>query len=164
MSVELNTTLSKNIIKDYTNYLDVYNNPTDWTPLAQEKEEFGETTISFSPSVIGYGKVSFIPFDNCTFSWISKYVGKQYIDNTQSSERMLDAYWVNNLSVGYKLALKGTKSVLLQCMVNNILNESYISNAWIYRAKFADSSPDYIEDGYYPQVTRNFLVRLGIEF
>jgi len=164
MSIELNTTLSKNVIKNYTNYLDVYDNSTDWTPLAQEKEEFGETTISFSPSVIGYGKVSFIPFDNCTFSWISKYVGKQYIDNTQSSERMLDAYWVNNLSVGYKLALKGTKSVLLQCMVNNILNESYISNAWIYRAKFADSSPDYIEDGYYPQATSNFLVRLGIEF
>lgn len=164
LKVDLNTTLSRNIIEDYTNYIDVYDNPDDWNPLPQEATDLGSTTISFSPSVVGSSQVSVMPFKSFIFSWISKYVGSQYIDNTQSSSRELGAYWVNNLKAEYRFAVKGAKSIFLQGMVNNVFNRKYVSNGWIYRAKFLDDGSWYVEDGYFPQAEINFTFRLGVEF
>ncbi len=164
LKIDLNSTLSKNIIEDYTHYTDLYDNSNDWNQLPQEAEKIGNSTISFSPSVVSAGQITVIPFKNLSFALISKYVGSQFIDNSENEERKLDAYWVNNFKADYVYKLKGTKSVYLQFMVNNLFNADYISNAWIYRAKFANGDADYIEDGYFSQATRNFSLKLGVEF
>jgi len=165
MSVELNTTLSKNIIKDYTNYANLTDNTTDWGETGLTVTEYiGKSTISFSPSVVGAGKLTVMPVKNWNLAWTTKYVSKQYIDNTQNSNRMLDSYFVNNFSTRYDIKLKGSKSIYIQGLINNVLNVKYSSNAWVYRTLFQSGEPEYVEIGYYPQATRNFLVRLGIEF
>lgn len=162
---DFNTTLSRNIIEDYTNYANLTDNTTDWNETGLTvPEKIGKTTISFSPSVVGSSKLSIIPTKNLSFSWISKFVGKQYIDNTQNDNRALNSYWVNNLWFDYKLQVKGTKSIYIQAMVNNVLNSKYEANAWVYRTLFQSGEPEYSSIGYYPQATINFALKFGVEF
>jgi hypothetical protein len=52
----------------------------------------------------------------------------------------------------------------LEVIVNNVLNENYVANGWVYRAAFANGSPEYREDGLYPQAGINFMTRLAMEF
>lgn len=161
---EANTTLSQNIINDFVEHVDLYDSPNDWNPLPQEVNNLGNTAISFSPAVVGASVLSVYPIKGITLQWTSKYVGKQYMDNTENDSRMLDAYWVNNFKVDYRFKLNGLKSVFVQGIVNNLLNAKYESNAWVYRAKFQSDGSEYREDGYYPQAEANFAIRLGIEF
>lgn len=160
----VNTTFSQNRIKKFVEYIDVYDNSTDWNPLAQKKTKLGDTPISFSPSIVGSSQLSINPVKPFTLSLITKYVGEQYYDNTGSSERKLDGYLVNNLILDYSMKLKGLKSFNLQFTINNILNNLYIANAWVYRAQFANGDPEYREDGFFPQAGRNFMLKLGVEF
>jgi len=159
---DANLTLSKNIIKDFIEYVDLYN--SDWELIGQQENHLGDTPISFSPPVVGSSIIRVEPWKNTSVSLITKYVGAQYIDNTGSTDRKLDAYLVNNLKLEYRTAMKGTKDVSFQLMVNNLFNEQYVSNGWVYRAVFDDGSPEYREDGFFPQAGVNFMGRILVEF
>ncbi len=160
----VNSTFSQNRIKNFVEYVDVYDNSTDWNPLAQKKNELGDTPISFSPSFVGASQLSINPIKSLTISLISKYVGEQYYDNTGSSKRKLDGYFVNNVVVDYSLKPKGFKAVNFQLVFNNVLSNLYLANAWVYRAQFANGDPEYREDGFFPQAGTNFMLKLGVEF
>lgn len=164
LKVDVNTTLSKNIIKDYTNYAILTDKPYGDETGLTVSEYVGKTTISYSPSVIAGGKLSVMPTNGLTLSWIAKFVGKQYLDNTENSGRMLDSYLVNNFSVDYRFKTKGVKTVYVQGMVNNILNNEYSANAWVYRTRYQSGDPEYVGIGYYPQAPINFAIKLGVEF
>jgi iron complex outermembrane receptor protein len=77
---------------------------------------------------------------------------------------MLEAYLVNNLKLDYSLKVKGIKNINLQLLVNNIFNNDYIANGWVWRAEFNDGSPEYREDGFFPQAGINFMGRIALEF
>ncbi len=159
-----NLTLSRNIIKDFVEYIDLYDSDQTWEFIGQQENKLGDTEISFSPSAILSSILRFQPLKNFGLSFTTKYVDSQYFDNTSSKERMLDAYLVNNLKIDYKLSLKGTKGLNLELMVNNIFNEDYLATAWVYRAAFADGSPEYREDGFFPQAGINLMTRIVVEF
>lgn len=161
---DANLTLSRNKILNFVEYVDVYDDPENWKPLPQEVNSLGTTTIAFSPAVVGASILSVNVFKSVDLQWISKYVGKQFIDNTQNSSRMLSAYWVNNFKIDYRFKLKGTKSIVVQAIINNFLNAKYESNAWVYRAKFLSDGSEYREDGYFPQAGINFALRVGLDF
>lgn len=160
----LNTTLSQNRINDFVEYVDLYDNDNDWNFVGQQENHLGDTPISFSPSVVGSSQISVIPVKNLTLSFISKYVGEQYFDNTGSSERKLDDYLVHNVKVGYSLKMKGVKSLNLQLYVNNIFDLNYEANAWVYRAQFVSDGSESRQDGYFPQAGINFMAKIGVEF
>ncbi len=163
--IDGNTTLSKNIIKDYTNFANLTDNPTDWNDLQSPvAEPLGNTTISFSPSLVAFTRFTIIPVENFQFSWLSKYVSRQYIDNTENRNRSLDPYWVNNFITEYSLKTKSNKSIFAQISVNNFFNIKYSANAWVYRTLFQSGDPEYVSIGYYPQAERHIMVRVGIEF
>lgn len=164
LSWNVNSTLSVNRIKNFVEYVDVYDNSTDLNPLPQQINHLGDTPISFSPSVVGASQIAVSPAKNLSLSLISKYVGEQYYDNTGSAARRLDDYFVNNFKVDYSFKLKNIKSINLQLFVNNLFNVKYIANAWVYRAKFANGDTEYREDGFFPQAGTNFMVKLGVEF
>ncbi len=159
------TTLSRNIIKNYTNYANLTDNQTDWNDLyAPVPEYIGNTTISFSPSFVAGTRLSLVPVKNLSISWISKYVSRQYIDNTQNKSRSLEPYGVHNLVTEYQFNLKSGKSVFVQATVNNLFNLKYSANAWVYRTLFQSNEPEYVSIGYYPQAERHFLIRFGMKF
>lgn len=160
----LNSTLSINRIKNFVEYVELYDNSNDWNPDGQQENRLGDTPISFSPSVVGASQIIVNPIKNLGLSIISKYVGEQYYDNTGNAARRLDGYFVNNFKVDYSFKLKSVKAINIQLFVNNLFNLKYIANAWVYRAHFANGDPEYREDGFFPQAGRNFMVKLGVEF
>jgi len=164
LKIDVNTTLSKNIIKDYTNYAILTDKPYGDETGLTVPEYVGKTTISYSPSIVAGGKLSVMPINGLSLSWIAKFVGKQYLDNTENSGRMLDSYLVNNFSVDYRFKIKGVKTVYVQGLVNNVLNKEYSANAWVYRTLYQSGDPEYAGIGYYPQAPINFALKLGVEF
>jgi iron complex outermembrane receptor protein len=158
---EASITLSQNKIKNFVAYTDQYD--TDWNPIDQRVENLGNTNISFSPDVTGNAMLRYTPVKNLSFLMMGKYVGKQYYDNTSSEMRSLEAYFVSNFRIDYSFKLYGI-DFGLQGLVNNVFDKQYITSAWVYRAVFADGSPDYLENGFFPQAGRNVIAKLTIRF
>lgn len=153
---DINATFSQNKIKNFTEYVD------NWDTWGQEAYELGTTDIAFSPNLIANSIVTYEPLNHLNFSLISQYVGKQFIDNTSSAERLIDAYFINNLRASYTLYPTFAKSVEFTLLVNNLLNEEYETNAWVYSYILGDQR--YKMDGYYPQAGINFLFGINIKF
>jgi iron complex outermembrane receptor protein len=152
---EPSLTISKNKIKSFTEYID------DWDTWGQITAEHTNTDLAFSPSVIGNSSISWSAFKEFNLSLISKLVGTQYIDNTQSSDRQLDPYFVNNLLVSYSLNPGFCREMAFSLMMNNIFNTEYESNAWVYRYSY-DSELQKM-DGYFPQAGVNFMAGITVK-
>ena len=166
-----NLTFSKNKIVEHTEFID------NWDTGDKDETSYQNTDISFSPNQIAASQFNYVFSDKLNASIITKHVGSQYIDNTQSSERMLDAYTINNLVFSYKLNLKKVKEARITLLVNNVLDHQYTNRAWIYRFVSEGWDPrgelnPYIQaesDGYnmtgnFPQAGRNYLLGLTLGF
>lgn len=156
----LNLTLSRNKIKDFTEYFIDYNT-TDWSEVYSSKN-LGEVDIAYSPSVISSSDLAFRILPRLNFHLISKYVGKQYFDNTRSNERMIDPYLINNIRLDFEPVLKKLKGLELQLLVNNILNEKYESNA--YGGNWYEDGIEKTWSYYFPQAGTNMMFRAGLRF
>ncbi|NPA68291.1 MAG: TonB-dependent receptor [Chlorobi bacterium] len=156
ISWNANATFSKNKIKNITVYVD------NWDTWSQETEFYPETDISFSPGIIAASKLDFNIFKNFKASFTSKYVSRQYIDNTQNKSRSLDPYFVNNLSLSYTLHPEKLKTIKLKLDINNIFDEEYETNAWVYR--YIYNGKEGIIDGYFPQAGINFSAGVSLIF
>ena len=166
-----NLTISENKIVEHTEFID------NWDTWGKDETSYQNTDISFSPNQIAASQFNYVVSDKLNASIITKHVGSQYIDNTQSTERMLDAYTVNNLVFSYKLKLKKVKEARITLIVNNVLDHQYTNRAWIYRFVSEGSDPrgesnPYTQadsDGYnmtgnFPQAGRNYLLGLTLGF
>lgn len=149
-----NSTFSINKIKNFTEYVD------NWDTWGQEAEELGTTDLAFSPNFMGNSRFIFSPVKKMEFSFVSSFVGKQYIDNTSNNDRVLDAYFINNLNARYSFSTNLFDEITLRMMVNNIFNEKYESNAWVY--SYIYEGQRYKMDGYFPQAGVNFM--FGVDF
>ena len=156
-SFETNLTLSSNKNKNIFSMVDgaLYN--------------YGKTNISFSPSFVGSNAIIYQPSEKIILSLLSKYVGKQYMGNTDQPNSILESYFVNDLNITYSLQPeKIFQSISINFLINNILNKEYISNGYYYTYDDTWSVPGQIKTldgaGYYPQATRNFLAGLVFEF
>ena len=156
----LNITLSSNKIKDFTEYYTDYNT-TDWSEIYSSKN-LGVVDIAYSPSVISSSDLGFRIFPGFNIHLISKYVGKQYFDNTMNDERFLDPYFVNNVRFDYEPVLKKLKGMELQLLINNIFNQNYESNA--YGGNWYEDGIEKTWSYYFPQAGTNMMLRLGLRF
>ncbi|MBI1183229.1 TonB-dependent receptor [bacterium] len=158
-----NITLSQNKLANWTSYIDVYDANDKW--LKQETVNYKNTTIGLSPSVIGFSNFDFKLMKNLQLSLQTKYVGKQYLDNTQSEERKINAYLINDLILNYNLKPnKYFKSLRVQAMAYNFLNELYESSGYTFLSAYQGSSTVYSSNYYYPQAGRNFMLGLIFGF
>ena len=179
MEIGGNLTLSANKIKDFTAYYEMYDNMDDWNYLGQQELHFDKTTILMSPSITGMANVTVRPFVNASGSvrsayirWNGKYVGKQFYDNTASDDRSVPAYFVADLAAGYEFPLRRkfsdfsgrVPSLALSFHVNNMFNNMYFADAWVWRAYFRQSDSYYAETGLYPQAPANFMLKLSYRF
>ena len=131
--------------------------------------DFGKTNISFSPSFIASNSIIYTPKDNLSIRLLSKYVGMQYMGNTDAINSQLESYFVNDLNISYKINPKRIfKSIVISGLVNNVFDVEYISNGYYYTYDDTWSIPGQIKTldgaGYYPQATRNFLMGLTLKF
>ncbi len=132
-------------------------------------ENSGKTNISFSPEIVAANAVVFQPTNNLQISFLSKYVGEQFMRNNDSDVSKLDSYFVNDFNITYEIKTKAIfKSIVLSGLVNNIFGEKYVSNGYYFTFDDTWSVPGVtttIEGaGYYPQATTNFLVGATLKF
>ena len=152
-----NLTLSHNKIKNFTEYVDDWDN---WG--SQESQDLGETDIAFSPNMIFSNNITINPFENFSVALLTKYVGKQYIDNTSNDDRSLDPYFVNNLRLNYTIKETMFSEISFHLLVKNILDEEYETWAWVYR--YITGEQEYAMDGYFPQAGRNIMAGVSLTF
>jgi iron complex outermembrane receptor protein len=156
----LTLTISRSKIRDFTEYYLDYNT-SDWSSEYKSRN-LGDVDIAYSPSFMGSSDIMFIINPVFDVHFISKYVGKQYFDNTMNPERMLDPYFVNNMQLDFEPRIKQINGISLQLQVNNIFNSMYESNAY---------GGNWFEDGvekswayYFPQAGINFMFKLKLRF
>lgn len=119
-------------------------------------KEYGNTQISFSPNIVAGNRLEFHPDENLTIGFLSKFVGAQYMSNTEDKASKLDSYLVHDLSAQYHWKKAPLfKEVVFTGLINNIFNEKYVSNG-----SFSESSGPY----YYPQAGINFLTGISLRF
>jgi iron complex outermembrane receptor protein len=155
LSFSGNITLNQNKIATFNEYIDNYD-------LGEQDVIVHENTdIAFSPNVISAVGILYEPIKNLELNLLGKYVGKQFLDNTSSENRKLDAYYTANMGISYTIYDKGFKEIKIGVLANNLLDFSYSSNG--YSWGYISSGQRIIENFYYPQAGRNFLVRLTLK-
>ena len=154
-----NATFSQNHILDFVEYATHYDSLWNDT---YEAKSLGETHISFSPEIIASSVLTYKILKFFDISLQSKYVGKQYFDNTSSEDRKIDPYFVNNTKLSYTYNFKNKTSANISFLVNNIFNTEYIANA--YGGNWYEQGVEKTWAYYFPQAGRNFMIKLNINF
>ncbi|PKQ69758.1 TonB-dependent receptor [Raineya orbicola] len=150
-------TLSQNKIPEFTEFVDDYDNGT------QVSFTYQNVDLAFSPRIIAAQQLTFKPWNAFEIGLLSKYVGKQYLDNTQNENRKLDAFFVNDVRFAYTVpTFKGLKELRLGLLVNNIFNEEYEPNGYTFG--YIVGGQRLWENYYYPQAGTNFLLNVGLKF
>jgi iron complex outermembrane receptor protein len=157
-----NASFSSNRVRNFVEYVD------DWDTGAQRVIEHGTTDLAFSPSIVAGSELTFRCWEQqgrgqADLTFVTKYVGEQYLDNTGSSDRMLDPFLVNDLRLN--LGLVGTKTfrhIDLNLTARNLFSELYESNGWVYSFFEGDRRQSFI--GLFPQAPMNFLGGLTVKF
>lgn len=162
-----NATLSQNTIGDYTAFLDVYDGDFNW--LGVEEMEISGKPLSFSPALIGALNLGFNLMtdsddQDLNVALLSKYVGKQYIDNMGNEDASLPAYNFSNIRLMYSKEFSQGPKLGINFTLRNIFNQKFSSNAWSYGYVNSDSGSVGYSLGLYPQAGRNFLLGLSLEF
>ncbi|MDZ4716231.1 MAG: TonB-dependent receptor [Cytophagales bacterium] len=133
------------------------NQNRDFTVFESGVPVVRDTKIILSPDVIAGSQLAWSPWEGVEAMWLSKYVGKQYLDNTESESVRMNDYWVNDLRLSYTIVRpKGINKTTLSCslLVNNLLDVAYASNGYSY------GGVPY----YFPQAGRNFMTMMALRF
>ena len=126
----------------------------------QQAIEHTNTDISFSPNIIAAATITFIPIKNMQLNFLSKYVGKQYLDNTQNENRKLNPYFTEDVRLNYSLYKKLFNQIDFIVAVNNIFNKLYEPNANTYPYVYGG---EVINDNYYyPAAGTNFMIGVNV--
>jgi iron complex outermembrane receptor protein len=99
---------------------------------------------------------------NLEVNWNTKYVGRQYLDNTSRKNRSLDPFLVQDIAFNWTIPMKNLKSLELIGQINNIWNTLYAPNGYTYSYFYGRT--ESINNFYYPMAERNFMVGLNIHF
>ena len=151
-----NLTLSQNKITAFNEVLYDYTLGFDVIEIAHQN-----TDIAFSPSVIGGSQIGYKTKFGLEGVLLTKYVGKQYLDNTSNEDRVIEDYLVNDIRLTYSVKTERLKNLELSLLVNNVLNELYSSNGYTYSYVFGGT---ITENFYYPQAGTNWLLGLKVKF
>ena len=151
-----NLTLSKNKILNFEEFVDNYDS------TAQRINNYPETDIAFSPSVIAGSTFTYEPIQHLKISFISKYVSDQYLDNTSNKTRKLDAFFVNDIRINYTIKTKHIREIGFTFALNNLFSERYESNGYTYGYIYGGMHT--VENFYYPQAGLNFMGGLSLKF
>lgn len=156
-----NATLSRNRVLDFTEYVD------DWDNGGQVVYEHGESPLAFSPSIVAGSELTCHVWKhegrgNADITWVLKHVGDQYLDNSGSDSRRLDAFVVNDLRANVTLFAKGLKRIDFNLTFRNLLSELYESNGWVYSYVYQGTRQQMI--GLYPQAPANVMGGVSVRF
>ena len=152
-----NATLSMNQIDNYISYVQVDGSK----PVRTVAVPYGDSQMLMSPSLIGMGKVTFLPWKGAEIALDAKYVGKQYLDNSMREELAIPAYWIADLVFSQLFVIRG-RMLGLSAYVNNLFNRLYYASGWRWES-WSDGKV-ITGAGVYPQAPVNGTVKLTFRF
>lgn len=161
-----NLAFSRNKINTFTEYNDIYDE--NWDFVGQEATSYRDTDIAFSPGFVGAAVVDFRPIKNLEVSLLNKYVGRQYLDNTQQENRSLDPFWTTDLRLSYSWYPGFVEEMAFSVKVNNLFDELYEPNGYTFSyfvpSEGTTSRELVTENFYYPMAGTNYLAGVSIRF
>ncbi len=151
-SIRPNIAVSSNKNKDF------------FTDRDGELQDLGNTNIAYSPNLVASNIFTYKPNNYVQLSFLSKFVGEQYLSNTDTDASRLESYFVNDFNVAYEINFnKVFKSIVFSGLVNNVFNKKYVSNGYVYVDSWSGPSSFEVQ-GYYPQAGINFLLGATLNF
>ena len=126
----------------------------------QKVIEHTNTDLAFSPNVNAFGGINYV-YKGLTCNWTTKYVGRQYLDNTSDVKRSINPFTFSNLLASYTLNVKALKEITVGLQINNIFNTMYENNGYTFSYIYAGQMTT--ENFYYPQAGRNFMARILVK-
>ncbi len=155
LSTTANLAFSTNRVKNFTLYLDDYDNG------GQMEIKYRNTPLPFSPGATGALALNWIPKKNTELSLQNKYTGTQYLDNTGNPGRRLDAFFIQDFLVIQKFRIKKLKEMSISVKVNNLLNILYEPNGYSFSYIFGGET--VTENYYFPMAGRNILLAMQVK-
>ena len=157
----INGGFSLNKVLDYVHYVANYNE--DWDDDGYVEQHLGNTPIAYSPNIIIGNDFTFTPVKNFNISLVTKFVSKQYLDNSGDEAYVLKPYSFTNLRLSYTFHFKCLKDLELFVNVNNLFNTKYENNAAMYSYYYM-ATDKYYEASYFPQAGINALGGVRLKF
>lgn len=146
----VNATFSQNKILDFTEF------------IGDTSIFYSSTDIALSPNIVAASVLTYIPIKGLEASLQTKYVGRQYLDNSGSEDRDLPAYITSDLIVSYNTSFMDIKNIQFNLLINNLFNEMYSNNGYTY-GWFAGN--DRVSENWiYPQAGTNVLAGVTLKF
>ena len=155
IDINSNVTISKNKIKNFSEFIDNYD-------LGGQNEiKHSNTNIALSPSIISSTIVNLKLIKNIQLSLIGKFVGEQFLDNTQNSNRKLASFYTQDIKAIFTLKNKLFKETLMMLNVNNIFNKMYQPNGYTF--SYIYGGINTTENYYFPMAGTNFNISLNLK-
>jgi iron complex outermembrane receptor protein len=152
---QFNTTISRNkiskfteVLYDYTNGFDIINN------------DYTNTNIAFSPSLVVANSLGYNPSESLSLSLNSKYIGRQFLDNTSNVSRSLNPFTYSNLLIQAQTGIKSFKQVKFTLQINNLFNSLFSNNGYTYSYIYGDV---ITENFLFPQAGINLIGGISVK-
>lgn len=161
-SIKGNVTWSQHKIMAFNEYIDNYDNYDAEGNMIQTVIAHKNTDIAFSPNVVSALGLHFNPREYIQFALNGKYVGKQFLDNTSSDSRMIEAYFTLSFQSSFVFSAFGLNEIQLGLQVNNLLNTLYANNGYTWGYIYGGQR--IVENFLFPQAGVHLLGRISVRF
>jgi iron complex outermembrane recepter protein len=160
INLSANLALSKNKVLDFREYID------DYDLGGQKLNQYNTTDIAFSPNIVGGATINFLPCKNFELSLLSKYVSKQYLDNTETEGRKLNSFYTQDIRAVYTIkaipmGIGRMKELNITGLVNNVFNKKYEPNGYTYSYIYGGET--VTENYYFPMTGVNFIIGVNVK-
>ena len=166
LTIEGNAALSQNKLKDFIEIASV-----DWEDSFRPIH-YDNSTLAFSPSAILNGFADF-HWRGLKATWHTAFVSRQYLDNTENSDRSLPAYSLSDLHLSYTLKsslfnVNWFKEAILGVNVNNVFDAHVATSGWVYSSILDGyghpNENRYYQIGFIPMAGRTVMGTVTLRF
>ncbi|MBE7659756.1 TonB-dependent receptor [Tenacibaculum finnmarkense] len=151
--------IGQNVSVSQNKNVDFFTNRND------KLQELGNTNIANSPNIVTGNSLTYQASENLQLAFLSKFVGEQYLSNTDTEASKLSNYFTSDFNIMYELKTKSIfKSIVFTGVVNNVFDKQYVDRGYIYLDTWSKAGTTTEIQGYYPQATINFLAGVTFKF
>ena len=158
--VNSSLSLSRNLVYNFNETL--YDYGADFSQYNIIENKYVITDLAFSPGVLLNNHFEWKANKFLSFILNSKYVGKQYLDNTTNEKRVLKDFLINDFKIQTNLTNNVFNNLFFKIEINNIFNVKYSSNGYTF-GYYGGMDYEVRENYFYPQATRNIMFSVSIE-
>ena len=158
--VNSSLSLSRNLVYNFNETL--YDYGADFSQYSIIENKYVITDLAFSPGVLLNNHFEWKANKFLSFILNSKYVGKQYLDNTSNEKRVLKDFLINDFKIQTNLTNNVFNNLFFKIEINNIFNVKYSSNGYTF-GYYGGMDYEVRENYFYPQATRNIMFSISIE-